>query len=381
MKRQNTSQLIKTKVWIRAAGHCELCGKNLLEEIVALKNFFEGEVAHIRPAAMGPRATEGYSEEDARRLTNDIDNLMLLCPNCHTSIDKADDGVYRAEDLVDRHQGYVERIQVAATTPHNELGAGIIVVGKHFSTKARIEPSELQRAMFAQAIRPIQRPLPIELPEIIDRRTAVYYESVRHLVTRRIESEFAAARSQMGDEPLAAIAGLADIPSLMIVGNILGDRRRRTVFHLDRDTRLQAPDPQAELPTYAYTPPPDSEGPLALVINVSATIPLTDVLAALPGARVATFAALTPSLHHVRHNGFIAAFREQLQVQLSVLEASTVDAIHVFAAIPGAYAIEFGALLSLNHQHGYRIFDRDDLTKAFCHHLDFHHHPSQELAA
>ena len=78
MKRQNTSQLIKTKVWIRAAGHCELCGKNLLEEIVALKNFFEGEVAHIRPAAMGPRATEGYSEEDARRLTNDIDNLMLL---------------------------------------------------------------------------------------------------------------------------------------------------------------------------------------------------------------------------------------------------------------------------------------------------------------
>ncbi|MFS9599153.1 SAVED domain-containing protein, partial [Klebsiella variicola] len=33
--------------------------------------------------------------------------------------------------------------------------------------------------------------------------------------------------------------------------------------------------------------------------------------------------------------------------------------IHVFAAIPAALAIEFGALLTTQHQHTYLIFDRD----------------------
>lgn len=381
MKRQNTSEVTKTMVWIRAAGHCELCGKNLLEEVVSLKNLYEGEVAHIRPAAMGPRAPAGYSEKDAQLLTNDPNNLMLLCPNCHTSIDKADEGVFTTEDLIDRHQGYLERIQVAATTPHNDFGAGIIVLGKHFSTKARIDPSELQRAMFAQGIRPNHRPLPIELPDIISARDQAYYESVRHLLSRRIELDFSAARSQMGDDPCIAITGLADIPSLMIAGNLLGDRRRRMVFNLDRDTRLQAPNPAAPLPVYEYIPPREGSGPVALVLNISATIPPIDVLEALPGARIATFAAPKPSVHHVQHHGFIAAFREQLQIQLSALEASVAEPIHVFAAIPPGFAIEFGALLSMNHQHGYCIFDRQGATNAFSRHYDFHARPSQELAA
>jgi hypothetical protein len=55
----------------------------------------------------------------------------------------------------------------------------------------------------------------------------------------------------------------------------------------------------------------------------------------------------------------IHAFRDALQVVLSKLEALTPDPIHVFAAIPAALAIEFGAVLTTQHQHPYQIFDRD----------------------
>lgn len=358
--RQNTNKEVKTLVWLRAAGHCELCGKDLTLELVSLTNQSEGEVAHIFPAsAGGPRSHADYSEADAKRLTDDPANLMLLCPNCHKSIDKTPDGFYPAADLTDRHQGFLERIHLAATTPHADFGVGVVILGKHFSTVSSIEPTEVQRAMFAAGIRPLTKPHVLVLPDIPDGvRDARYYSHVRVMLTRTIEREFTAARSEAGDAAVLAIAGLADIPSLMIAGSVIGDRRRRLVLSLDRETRLRWSDPAAGQPTYKYAPPPEGEGPLALVLNISATILNDDVLAALPGARTASFSAQVPSNQHIKNPGFIAAFREQLQARLSELEASTAEPIHVFPAIPAAYAVEFGALLSMNHQHGYRIFDR-----------------------
>lgn len=370
--RQDTSNKTKLEVWIRAAGHCELCGKDLTLEFVSLRNLYEGEVAHIFPAAPGgPRGGKAYTAVDAARLTNDPGNLMLLCPNCHKDIDKSPDGAYPAEDLTDRHQGHLERIKVAAMTPHNDFGAAVIVLGKHFSTQNCIEPSELQRAMFAEGIRPHRVPKQVVLPDVIDgKRDAHYYQAVTGQLRRAIDQEFSVARSDMGDGALIAIAGAADIPSLMVAGTVLGDRRRRAVFSIDRETRLRWPDLKAARPQYAATLPPCGEGPVALVLNISATIPPSDVRDAAPGARIATFAAPTPSFHHIQNRGFIAAFREQLQVFLSDLETRTKEPILVFAAIPAAFAIEFGALQTMNHQHGYRIYDRAGKPNAFVYQLD-----------
>ncbi|AHD17294.1 hypothetical protein C163_20275 [Pseudomonas sp. FGI182] len=61
----------------------------------------------------------------------------------------------------------------------------------------------------------------------------------------------------------------------------------------------------------------------------------------------------------VRNRRVIHAFRDALQIQISQLEAQTLEEIHVFAAIPAAFAIEFGALLTTQHQHSYAVYDRD----------------------
>ncbi|MCY1384433.1 SMODS-associated and fused to various effectors sensor domain protein [compost metagenome] len=62
----------------------------------------------------------------------------------------------------------------------------------------------------------------------------------------------------------------------------------------------------------------------------------------------------------VQNRRVIHAFRDALQKRLSQLETLTPQAIHVFAAIPAALAIEFGALLTTQHQHPYLILDRDN---------------------
>lgn len=384
MARQNTSKKTKTLVWIRAAGHCELCGKDLTTELVSLKAIYDGEVAHVYPAsAGGPRGRSDYTEADATRLTDDPENLLLLCPNCHTAIDKTPDETYPAQDLTDRHQGYLERVRVAAKTPHTDFGAGVIVLGHHFQTKNRIEPTELQQAMWCAGIRPHRIPLVIELPEIINgERDETYYRNVRYKLKDKIHNELSAARSDSGDTAIISLAALADIPSLVILGQEVGDRCRRVGFSVDRDTRLRWPDPGAVAPVFQFYPPAlgDADAPVALVLCISAEIPHADVHAALPEARIAVFRSPTPSIAHIRNAGFIGAFRNQLQARLSELEACTARPIHVFAAIPAAYAVEFGALLSMHHQHGYVIYDRTGGTNSFAPHVSTHL-PQEELAA
>ena len=91
--RIDTDPRVKNYVWSRAAGHCELCSLDLTQDLMTLTPAKLGEVAHIIPASpKGPRSDAKQTPGVSEVLTNDPANLMLLCPNCHTSIDKTPDG-------------------------------------------------------------------------------------------------------------------------------------------------------------------------------------------------------------------------------------------------------------------------------------------------
>lgn len=54
--RYDTDDVTKRVVWTQAAGHCELCGTDLMYDYRAGKPMKWGEVAHILPASpKGPR--------------------------------------------------------------------------------------------------------------------------------------------------------------------------------------------------------------------------------------------------------------------------------------------------------------------------------------
>jgi SMODS-associated and fused to various effectors sensor domain len=90
------------------------------------------------------------------------------------------------------------------------------------------------------------------------------------------------------------------------------------------------------------------------VVSLSAIVARRDVEAALVGARIAEFSIDIPSVSMVRSRHVIDGFRTALQQRLSELEAEERGAIHLFMAIPAALAIEFGAMLTMQHRHTYR---------------------------
>lgn len=364
--RFDVPESIKQLVWIRAAGHCEQCGADLTVDLRSGRTMRWGDAAHIAPAsADGPRALADYTPEEAARLTSDPANLMLLCPGDHRRTDRAP-VAYPIRDLKRHHEAHIEQIRHAAQRGETQFAEGLIILGKHWATENVIRPRDLQDAMLAEGLWAASSPIVHELPTPGNSgRDELYWQTVERSVAEHLDGRLQRRTSRHGDPPNLCVAAIADIPSLIRVGRQLGDRSNRYLFSRDREHILRWPDPLAAPPEFLYDGPEAGIGPIALVLSLSATIPNRDVTAALPRARIATFTTRTPRYDLIRNRSVIHAFRSALQVRLGELEAVSSEPIHVFAAIPAALAIEFGALLSTHHSHRYVIYDREGSTNAF----------------
>lgn len=357
--RFNTDAGTRAIVWARAAGHCELCGTDLTRDVRVGRSIRWGHVAHILPASpKGPRGGGTHTAQQAKAHTNDPDNLMLACPGCHVKADTDADG-YPQTDLTDLHSAQVGRIALAAQTPQASKAITLIVLSRHFKTLNLIAKGDLERAMSAEGLTAIAMPDPLVLPEPIDgARDAAYWQNVTGLIQHEVRRLLDNARKFHGDVPYVAVVGLADIPALMVLGQALGDRMPRRLFSHHRATGLRWPDLTAPPPAFEFVPPPDGDGPIALALSISGEIPERDIHAARPDARIAVLKAVDPSTLMVRNRGAIAAFVEALQGPLSRIEAASPDRVHVFPALPAAFAIEFGAFLTMQHRHPYVVYDR-----------------------
>jgi hypothetical protein len=375
--RFHTNEDTKRLVWVRAAGHCELCGTDLTHDFRIGVAMRWGEVAHILPASpRGPRAVSSHDAAQAQALTNDPSNLLLACPGCHDKIDRDDDG-YPTTDLQGLHAAFVQRIQLAAKAPDGGKALALIFLSQHFDTLNLIRNQDLLTAMSAEGLAWVDYPIREVLPAPGSQgRDAHYWQQVTDRIQHALTTQLRRARSVFGDEPGLAVAGLADIPALMMLGQSIGDRSTRYLFSPNRGQGLRWSDPSAPAPDFLYRRPPDGTGPVALVLSLSATVPARDVEAALPGARIAELTVEQPSVALVKNRGTIEAFRDAIQLRLSELEASTAEPIHLFPSIPAVLAIEFGALQTMQYRHPYVIYDRHE-NNVFLPALELGHAPQE----
>ncbi|SDS97845.1 hypothetical protein SAMN05216490_2220 [Mucilaginibacter mallensis] len=112
--RVNPSPQTKLRLFADSAGHCSKpsCHRYLFsDENVADYNI--GEMAHIIAAVdNGPRS-ESNLDTEARA---EYSNLILLCPSCHTEIDKAPE-VFTVDMILDWKTNHKKRITNAIGIP------------------------------------------------------------------------------------------------------------------------------------------------------------------------------------------------------------------------------------------------------------------------
>lgn len=97
-------------LWGRAAGMCSKpdCVIDLTSILSGKTSYVIGEMAHvIAHAEGGPRGRKGGG-------TDSYENLILLCPNCHTHIDKAPAGEFTEQLLLGWKFSHEEAIRSTA---------------------------------------------------------------------------------------------------------------------------------------------------------------------------------------------------------------------------------------------------------------------------
>src|SRR5690606_19316568 len=258
------------------------------------------------------------------------------------------------------HLAAVNRIAHMAAIPANKRCLPVLITSPLFKTPIEQCRSDFLTTLFKDGYRVDGNVTEIKLNSVDEDygRDDRYWSSQSRRIRKEVENLLERSGGTEGDAPYIAIAGIADMPLLALAGSVIGDRIPKAIFSFTRNLGFSWVNKDAKPPVFTRESPCSGDGPIALVLSVSALIPENDILAVLPGARIARFGLSEPSYQAVTGPKVITEFARQLQAFLSELEASTPDPIHVFMAIPAALTIEFGAVLSTNHQHGYRIYDR-----------------------
>jgi hypothetical protein len=348
-------------LWGRAAGRCEFAGCNrpLWKSSVTSERVNIAQKAHIYSFSEGgPRGNDGVPPGDL----NSIDNLVLVCHECHQKIDAAvDGGCYTASLLQQMKREHERRIElVTGIDPTRK--SHILLYGANIGEHS----APLNFAGAATAMFPRRYPASDHAISLGLKNSAVSDRDEQFWLSERenLEKQFARrVRDRISDGEIAhlSVFSLAPQPLLIHLGTLLGDIISCDVFQLHREPQTWVWPSGAETPGYLIREPESKTGEAALVLSLSATINLKRVTSVIgEDASIWTITVQTP------HNDVMKS-REQLAGLRSILRR-TFDQIkfahgqsailHIFPAAPVSACLEIGRVRMPKADMPWQLYDQ-----------------------
>lgn len=336
---RKVSQTTKTLLWARTAGRCEMCGKDVTRDPMQKRPLKAGEIAHIKADAPGGPRYDPSQTDDER---NSFDNLMLLCLDCHTTIDR-NPGEYPADLLYEIKQAYEASVlyNMDCLKPH---AVDIITLNAPLGgIKVEISAQECQLALsdsglavrntkpFAISLRDEVESMQGEMRFVIN-RLCMYKETIRDRANGH-----------------AAIFAIAPQPILIGMGLQLGDDDTIHVFQRNRKGTGWSWSDKAEPNSFVFdgtgSSTSDAED-AALMLSISGEINEESIPAILkdPSIPRLRLRAARQDPSSISRKDDWLAFKEQAAIASFKIHESypNVKRVHVFPAMPTSANIAFG---------------------------------------
>ena len=234
MSKSNIPQSVKIELAARSGGRCEICGEYLFSDFFH-QNVHLEENAHVLPDSdKGPRYKEIIKKAELKG-GEIVDNLMFLCPKCHTAIDKSPDfytvdsllkikkeheeTVYQSGELI-KNRKYVKAVRFTSYIGENEISIG---------------SQEIKDALFAHSVS--------YKDTIIDLSTASkksegetlyhYYNDLSRQLERNYKDKIINSLNNQ-DPTTIAIFALAPQPLLIKLGRLFNNTYPIYIFNKTR---------------------------------------------------------------------------------------------------------------------------------------------------
>jgi hypothetical protein len=340
MSKTNLKTQDKWELYLKSGGLCSLCCEPFDYDKFSRSYIDVKEYAHI--IADSKDGTRGGLL--SKKYAGDIDNIILLCPTCHTRVDK-DSTYYTVERLHNIKALHEQRVRDHLSALKNEQALVVKYTAKIGESQPTILPDKLDEAVRASGY--IAQRYPIDLNP---NNTALYddqnqfWESEWLQLQERFKREITALKEQRNDEKFLLFA-IAPIPLLIRLGILFGDVSNVDVFQkrrepdtwswLDDDSRIE----------YTITAPSVKASNVAVKLSLSDNIADDRIQRVLgTDTSIWNITHQDPNNDYIKNRVHLAVLRDKYrELFRSIREYHGQDTIlHVFPACPVSAAVEFG---------------------------------------
>jgi hypothetical protein len=262
---------VERELWARAAGRCEFegCNRLLYKSPITQERVNISEKAHIYSfSESGPRGWGPFKKhpEDL----NNLDNLMLMCHDCHKTIDQDKEGVKYSGSLLQQWKINHEHRIVTVTGISSDKKTHVIFYGSNISEqRSIIQKSDAIDAIFPNRYLAEERPVILSMScSHQDKSPGFWQTESKHLKTK-FEAEISRRIEEEQTPAHFSVFALAPMPLLIQLGTLFTDKIDVDVYQPIREPRTWRWQDFPERFEFIVKKPDTFNNPPVLVISLS----------------------------------------------------------------------------------------------------------------
>lgn len=357
------------ELWARSAGRCEFngCNRILYQSPVTGESVNISEKAHIYSFSKdGPRGWGPFSLKTHD--LNNVANLMLVCHDCHKTIDQDKDGKrYTADLLIDWKRQHELRIAVV-TGVHPGKKSHVVLYGANISEHlSPLDPEVAIDAMFPDWYPEGNRPVSLSMSCTHEDQTSAYWTTEADHLIKAFNRDIR-PRIEEANPCHFSLFCLAPQPLLMLFGTLFSDKVPVEVYQLHREPQTWKWQSHPEGFAFQINPPKNTDHDPALVVSLSARISY-DRITSILSENVSIWELYITDPHNdfLRSQAQLIMFRETLRrLLISIKEAHGQSRpLKIFPAMPVACAVEFGRVRMPKADMPWVIYDQNNKAGRF----------------
>jgi hypothetical protein len=379
------SPLTRVILWAKAAGRCQYsgCNKSLIGDLISGtedKNF--GFVAHIvADTPTGPRGDLIRSP----LLSNDVSNLMLLCHVHHKLIDVDAVDQHPEERLLMMKASHERRVEIVVAIDEDRASHVLRYAANIGGHESPVAYEQISTAMLPERFPSDgHRTLDIELRGSAHQDDEPqFWKFQRENLNRQFATK---VRDRVESREIRhlSVFALAPQPLLIELGRLLCDIVPADVHQLHREPKGWRWPVDGPAMRFRVREPTRSDGPVALVLALSATI-MDDRITDILGADAAIWAIEAEEPHNdiMKRPADLAEFRRLVRSIFNTIKARHGEqaVINIFPAMPVSAAVEVGRVWMPKADLPLLVFDQNRALQGFIRALEIGTPGSWEAAA
>lgn len=346
---------IRRELWFRAAGRCEFkgCNEPLDRHGVTMDTCDRSECAHIiADSPIGPRGEARLSKE----LAQDIDNIMLMCPECHKYIDHEGAMKYDANTLRAMKKHHEERMRILTGIPEDNQALPVTFGSSIGESIPVFIFNQLTSAM---------------IPDYYPSKETAYHlggdwfhgDNWDDYWTREVdEIEYKCrkllAEIEYAEHKRIALFGFAPMPSLIKLGTILNNKYEVEVYQKQRRGGWSWPEKDKSI-DFKFDKVQTGANGAVLVLSLSFLI-LPRIMGVRKDANIWHFTINDPNPDFLSSKSMLYDFGRKIESALDTISKECPGIpVELYLSAPVACSIEFGRVWMQKANSPLKIFDFD----------------------